>query len=259
MMQLPGLAGRRVAVTGAATGIGYDIAKTLLDAGCRVAVCDVDAAAVEEASANLGNALVSVADVADEEEVSRFFGEVSEEFGGLDALVNNAGIAGPTSAVEFVSAEEWQRCVDVGLTGQFLCVRSCVELLRDAGGGAIVNMSSVVGKLGLALRAPYSAVKFGVIGLTQCLAKELGPSNIRVNAILPGVVRGRRIQQVIDARAEAIGVSSQEMEKTFLSAVSMRRMVEASDISAMSAFLISDLGRHVSGQSIAVDANVETI
>ena len=259
MVQLPGLAGKRVAVTGAASGIGYEIARMLDDAGCKVAICDINPSDIRKAAVSLPKVSVSVADVSNENDVAGFFSQVAVELGGLDALVNNAGIAGPTAKIEDIDAADWQRCVDVGLTGQFLCARSSVGMLRESGGGAVVNMSSVVGKLGLALRSPYSAVKFGVIGLTQCLAKELGPANIRVNALLPGIVRGRRIQEVMDARAEALDTTSADVETAFVSAVSLRRMVEPTDVAAMTAFLISDLGNNISGQSIAVDANVETI
>ena len=258
-MNLPGLEGKRIAVTAAASGIGFAIARTLSAAGCRVAICDIDSHALNSAGAELPDVRTEAADVSDETAVRKFFSDAAESFGGLDALVNNAGIAGPTAQLENISLADWQRCVDVGLTGHFLCSRAAVPLLKSAGGGSIVNMSSVVGKLGFALRTPYSAVKFGVIGMTQCLAKELGPDNIRVNALLPGIVEGRRIQEVIDARADTLSVTPEEIEKTLVSAVSLRRMVSAEDVAAMTAFLISDLGRNVSGQSIAVDANVETI
>ena len=259
MIKLPGLAGKKIAVTGAAAGIGYEIARTLSDAECQVYICDVDAEACEAAQTHIPGIKAAVADVAVEDDVKSFFASIEREFGGLDALVNNAGIAGPTAPIEDVTTGDWQRCVDVGLTGQFLCAREAVGYLRKAGGGSIISMSSVVGKLGLALRSPYSAVKFGVIGITQCLAKELGPDNIRVNAILPGIVRGPRIQRVIEARAQSLETTAEDIERKFVSSVSMRRMVEASDIAGMTAFLISDLGKNITGQSIAVDANVETI
>ena len=194
-----------------------------------------------------------------EADVARLFDDVKASLGGLDALINNAGIAGPTGGVEDIRPEDWRRTIDVCLTGQFLCAHFAVPLLKAAGGGSIVNLSSAAGRFGYAFRTPYSAAKFGVIGLTQSLAKELGPANIRVNAILPGIVEGPRMTGVIAARAKQTGVSYEAMEKTYLDRVSMRRMVTASDVAATIAYLLSPAGRNVSGQSIGVDANVETL
>jgi NAD(P)-dependent dehydrogenase (short-subunit alcohol dehydrogenase family) len=132
-------------------------------------------------------------------------------------------------------------------------------MLKAAGGGSIVNMSSAAGRHGYAYRSPYSAAKFGVIGFTQSLAKELGPSNIRVNAILPGIVEGPRITNVIRDRAAQLGLSYEEMEERYLEKVSLRRMVSPHDVGAMVAFLLSDLGNSISGQSLGVDGNVETL
>src|SRR6202007_2349995 len=113
---------------------------------------------------------------------------------------------------EEVTPEEWRRCIDICLTGQFLCAHHTVPLIKQAGGGAIVHMLSPAGRHGYAFRTPYSAAKFGVIGFTQSLAKELGPHNIRVNAILPGIVEGPRMEGVIRARASQLGISYEEME-----------------------------------------------
>jgi NAD(P)-dependent dehydrogenase (short-subunit alcohol dehydrogenase family) len=132
-------------------------------------------------------------------------------------------------------------------------------MLKAAGGGSIVNMSSAAGRHGYAFRTPYSSAKFGVIGLTQSLAKELGPANIRVNAILPGVVEGPRMDGVIRARGKQIGLSFEDMREKYLERVSLRRMVSPHDVAAMTAFLLSDAGRNISGQSLGVDANVETL
>jgi NAD(P)-dependent dehydrogenase (short-subunit alcohol dehydrogenase family) len=256
---LPGLAGLRVAITAGAAGIGLAIARLLHGQGARVAICDVDAAALAAARADPGFAVVREADVTDAVAVDAFFDEIARDLGGLDALVNNAGIAGPTAGIEAIAPEDWRQCLDVCLTGQFLCARRAVPMLRDAGGGAIVNMSSAAGKHGYAFRTPYSAAKFGVIGLTQSLAKELGPDDIRVNAILPGFVAGPRMDAVIASRAGAAGVSVEEMRATYLGNVSMRRMVDAGDVAATVAFLLSRSGAAISGQSLAVDGNVETL
>lgn len=251
--------GQRVLVTAGAAGIGRAILAALHEAGARLHVCDVDEAglaACRDAFPDVGTTRV---DVADEGEVDRLFAAVERLLGGLDVLVNNAGIAGPTAAVEDIDSADWRRCLEVDLTGQFLCIRRAVPMLKAAGGGAIVNMSSAAGRLGYAFRTPYSAAKFGVIGLTQSLAKELGPHNITVNAILPGIVQGPRIERVISARAEQLGLSRDEMEKEYLDKVSLRRMVTAQEVAAMVLFLVSPLGRAVSGQSLGVCGNVETL
>jgi NAD(P)-dependent dehydrogenase (short-subunit alcohol dehydrogenase family) len=258
-LQLPGLAGQRVVVTAGAGGIGLAISRLLHANGAKLAICDVDAKALDAAQAELGGCLARVTDVSDEGAVESFFDEVKAELGGLDALINNAGIAGPTGGVEDIAVEDWRRCIDICLTGQFICAHHAVPMLKASGGGSIVSMSSSAGKHGYAYRTPYSSAKFGVIGLTQSLAKELGPDNIRVNAILPGIVAGPRMEGVIRDRAQTTGVSYTEMECDYLAKISLRRMVTMEDVAATTAFLLSDAGANLSGQSMAVDGNVETL
>jgi NAD(P)-dependent dehydrogenase (short-subunit alcohol dehydrogenase family) len=254
-----GLAGQRVLVTAGAAGIGLAITDRLIRHGARIIVCDVDEAALFSFRKMHPQSPAEVADVSSEADVDRLFAAVSSAYGGLDALINNAGIAGPTGGVDEIEPAAWRRCLDIGLTGQFLCARRAVPMLKAAGGGSIVNMSSAAGRHGYAFRTPYSAAKFGVIGFTQSLAKELGPSNIRVNAILPGIVEGPRMTNVIRDRAAQLDLSYEAMEERYLEKVSLRRMVSPHDVAAMVAFLLSDLGRNVSGQSLGVDGNVETL
>lgn len=168
--------------------------------------------ALDAAAEELGVEVAAVADVSDEAQVADFFAAIRTKLGGLDALVNNAGISGPTGGVEEIPLADWKRCIDICLTGQFLCSQHAVPMLKAAGGGAIVNISSSAGKFGYAYRTPYSSAKWGVIGFTQSLAKELGPSNIRANAILPGIIEGPRMESVITARAEQTGVSYEHMK-----------------------------------------------
>jgi NAD(P)-dependent dehydrogenase (short-subunit alcohol dehydrogenase family) len=250
--------GQRVVVTAGAAGIGRAIVEALVAAGARLHICDVDSAALEDCG-RLLSVGTTLADVSDERQVDRLFEDARATLGGLDVLVNNAGIAGPTAAVEEISPADWRRCIEVDLTGQFLSTRCAVPLLKAAGGGAIINMSSAAGRHGYAYRTPYAAAKWGVIGLTQSLAKELGPSGITVNAILPGIVRGARIESVIRSRAEQLGIPYAEMERQYLERVSLRRMVTAEDVAHMVLFLVSPLGRNISGQSLGVCGNVETL
>jgi NAD(P)-dependent dehydrogenase (short-subunit alcohol dehydrogenase family) len=251
--------GLRALVTAGASGIGRAIADTLIAHGAKVHICDVSDEFLDEFRKAYPSAGVTKADVSSEADVERLFADLKGTLGGLDVLVNNAGIAGPTGGVEQISPADWRRTIDICLTGQFLCAHHGVPLLKAAGGGVIVNLSSAAGRFGYAFRTPYSAAKWGVIGFTQSLAKELGPDNITVNAILPGIVEGPRMTNVIAARAKQTGVSYAEMEKTYLDRVSLRRMVTAGDVAGMVAFLCSAAGRNISGQSLGVDGNVEAL
>jgi NAD(P)-dependent dehydrogenase (short-subunit alcohol dehydrogenase family) len=251
--------GLRVAVSAGASGIGRAVSDMLILHGARVHICDVGDDFLKDFSKAHPKHGATKADVSKEADVERFFVEAKSALGGLDALINNAGIAGPTGGVEEIKPADWRRCIDIDLTGQFLCAHFAVPMLKAAGGGAIVNMSSAAGRFGYAYRTPYAAAKWGVIGLTQSLAKELGPDNIRVNAVLPGIVEGPRMEGVIRDRAKQVGVSYEEMEKRYLEKISLRRMVSPHDIAAMVLFLLSPMGENVSGQSLPVDGNVEAL
>lgn len=251
------LKGARVLVTAGAQGIGLAIARRFLDLGADVHICDVDEQSLQAARENLPALSASRTDVSDESQVLAMFGALGARWGALDVLVNNAGVSGPTSRLEDTTLDAWRNTLDVNLTGTFLCARSAVPLLRAAGGGAIVNISSVAGRLGFSLRSPYSASKFGLAGLTQTWAMELGPSNIRVNSVLPGVVSGDRVERIIAARAEAGGVSSEVMREQLVEKVSLRRMTRPEDVANQVVFLCSDQGAMISGQSISVCGNVE--
>jgi NAD(P)-dependent dehydrogenase (short-subunit alcohol dehydrogenase family) len=251
--------GLRVLVTAGAAGIGKAIAETFADAGAKVFVCDVERSALDafrKARPEIGG---GITDVADARQVDGLFDAAKGFLGGLDVLVNNAGIAGPTAPVEEIELADWDRTIAVDLSGVFYCTRLAVPLLKDAGGGSIVNLSSVAGRLGFPLRTPYAAAKWAVVGFTKSLAIELGPSNIRVNAIQPGVVEGERIERVISAKAKALGASPDEIRQQMVSKVSLRRMVSPADIANMALFLATDAGRNISGQALSVCGNVETL
>jgi NAD(P)-dependent dehydrogenase (short-subunit alcohol dehydrogenase family) len=251
--------GLRVLVTAGASGIGRAIADLLIESGARLHICDVSRTHLDDfRNAHPGHG-TSVCDVSDEKDVESLFRDLRQTLGGLDALVNNAGVAGPTGGVEDISLAEWRRTIDVGLTGQFLCTHYAVPLLKQVADGAIVNLSSAAGRFGYAFRTPYSAAKWGVIGFTQSLAKELGPAGIRVNAVLPGAVEGPRMRGVIRERAAQMGLSEAEMEAEIVEHISLRRMAKQEDIAAMVLFLLGPGGFNVSGQSLGIDGNTEVI
>ena len=254
-----GLQGKRVVVTAGAQGIGLAITEAFVAAGAQVHICDVNEDFLAAAKSRFPQVTQSRTDVSSEPQVDAMFAELTARWGGLDVLVNNAGIAGPTAAVEDTALADWDQTVAVNLTGPFLCTRRAVPLLKAAGGGSIVNLSSVAGRLGFPLRTPYSASKFGVIGLTETWAMELGPFHIRVNAILPGIVAGERQERVIAAKAASYGVAHEDMRERILSKVSLRTMVTAQDIANQIIFICSPAGAAISGQSLSVCGNVEHI
>ena len=255
-------AGLRVLVTGGASGIGLVIARAFVEAGARVHVCDASQAAIDALQGDSANAAITatLADVSDEIAVERVFNDVDRELGGLDVLLNNAGIAGPTGGIDEVHAHDWEDTIDINLNAQYYFARRAVPRLRKSpDGGAIIAMSSVAGRLGYAFRTPYAATKWAVVGLTKSLAIELGPVGIRVNAIQPGIVRGPRIERVISARAEQLGLSYADMEKQYLAKISLRRMTTPEEVAALCLFLCSPGGSGISGQAISVCGNVEVL
>ena len=243
------LTGLRVAISAGAGGIGRVMADGFAARGARVFVCDVDDAAL----ATCPHPSLR-ADVGDLRQAEGFVDAAVAALGGLDVLVNNAGIAGPTARVEELAPEDVERVLRIDLESMFHCARRAVPALREAGGGSIVNLSSAAGRFGFALRSPYSAAKWGVIGFTKSLAIELGPDGIRVNAILPGAVAGERIRQVIAARATANGLPFEEQERRFL-ANSLRTYVTPHDIANIALYLCSPFGATISGQALAVDGD----
>lgn len=248
------LSGLRVAITGGAGGIGRVLADGFAFCGARPFVSDVD----RDALAGCGHPGM-FADAGRVEDLDRFMDAAVDTLGGLDVLVNNAGIAGPTKPVEEVTPAELDAVLQTDLASMFHCARRAVPLLRKAGGGSIVNLSSAAGKFGFPLRSPYSAVKFGVIGFTRTLAMELGPDGIRVNALLPGFVDGPRIRSVIRNKAQANGVSDNEQTERALNTVSLRCFVTQQDISNMALYLCSPFGATITGQAISVDGGLESL
>jgi NAD(P)-dependent dehydrogenase (short-subunit alcohol dehydrogenase family) len=262
MKMLQPRTGLRVLVTGGGSGIGLTIAQAFVEAGARVHVCDASQEALDTLREDRSNASITstLADVADQDAVARVFTDVQSQLGGLDVLVNNAGIAGPTGGIDELDAAAWEQTVAINLNAQFYFARLAVPLLRAApDGGSIIALSSVAGRLGYAYRTPYSATKWAVVGLTKSLAIELGPHGIRVNAIQPGIVRGPRMQRVIAARAEQLGLSYDEMEAKYLEKISLRRMTTPEEVAATILFLCSPAGSGISGQAISVCGNVEVL
>ena len=252
------LSGKTAIVTAGAGGIGLAIARRFTQYGASICICDISEGGLADASAEFSHALTVRADVSKPSDVARVFEVFSKRFDRLDILVNNAGISGPTKPVDEISDAEWQATMDVNVSGMFYMVRAATPLFRKQNSGAIINMSSTAGRVGMPLRIPYSVSKYAVRGLTDVLAIELGEIGVRVNAILPGLVDGPRGRRVIAEQAEARGMKADEYERLFLHNISMHTKVQMEEIADMAAFLGSDLAPHISGQSIGVCGNFES-
>jgi NAD(P)-dependent dehydrogenase (short-subunit alcohol dehydrogenase family) len=246
-------------VTGGGSGIGAVIAQSLLREGYVVHVCDSNQRVLDELQRDEPAIGTTVADVGDHTAVDRLFDDVEERYGRLDVLVNNAGIAGPTAAVEDINPLDWSRTVAVDLNGAFYCARRAIPLLKTGGGGSIINIASNAAFFGFPLRGPYTACKWALIGLTKTLAMELGPAGIRVNAICPGSVKGPRIDGVIERDAKERGLRSDEIRKIYARQSSMRLFVDAADVAALAVFLASSAAATISGQAIGVDGHTESL
>lgn len=248
------MTGQRVLVTAGAAGIGRTIAEAFLADGAEVWVVDNDSNALALCPASLRT---SCADVTDEAAIAQVFDAVRAEWGGLDTLIANAGIAGPTAPVAQVAYDDWRACVAVNLDGAFLAAKHAIPLLLAGQGGSITLMSSTAGQHGYPNRAPYCAAKWAVIGLMKTLAMELGPSGIRANAICPGAVEGARMEGVLAREAKAKNTTRDALYHGYASGTSMQSWVTPDDIAAMAVFLASPAARRVSGQVIAVDGHTE--
>jgi NAD(P)-dependent dehydrogenase (short-subunit alcohol dehydrogenase family) len=249
---------QRVMITAGGSGIGWAIAKAFADAGAKVHICDVDEKALGAVTETYPQIAATHVDVTDEEAIDQWFDEALDDLDGLDVLVNNAGIKGPTGYVEELKLDDWRETLSVCLDAQFLCARRAAPLMKDQRSGSIINISSTAGLFGYGLRTPYAAAKWAVIGFTKSLAIELGPYDVRVNAICPGTVEGPRMERVIRAEAESRGISADLVRKDYIQGQSIKRFVRPEEIADMCLFLASPAAKMVTGQAISVDGHSET-
>lgn len=241
---------RRILITAGANGIGLVIARTFAAAGDRVWVTDVDGAMLQSLPEGIRGTLCDASDPA---AMEALFAKITKDWGGLEVLVANAGIKGPTAGIEEMDFSEWHACVGVNLNGAMLAARGAARLMKPARKGVMVFLSSTSGLYGTPFRAPYSAAKWGVIGLMKTVAMELGPHGIRANAICPGSVNGPRIDRVIEAEAAAKGVEPDAIRQGYASGTALKKLTDPEDVANMALFLASDAAAMVSGQALAVD------
>jgi len=248
---------QRVLVTAGASGIGREIVRAFGANGAKVFVCDIDSTALKALAMEVDGLLTAVCDISRPDDIDRMVSLAVSALGGLDVLVNNAGISGPTAPVELIPPDEWEKVVQVNLNGTFHVTRLAIPHLKKSSAGVIIIMSSVAGRFGYADRSPYSTTKWGLIGFMKTLSIELGRFNIRANAILPGAVEGPRIDRVLEGRAKVTGRSVDEERESALSTQSLKRFVDPKDIAALAVFLASDAAKSISGQMIPIDNDAQ--
>lgn len=254
-----GLKGARVVITAGASGIGLATARAFVAEGARVEICDVDAAALEQLEASDAAIHGAHCDVADRAALPHWFESAIGRLEGLDVLVNNAGIAGPTARCEDVKLADWDRTLAINLTSMFQVAQLAIPHLRKSANPSMANLSSAAGRFGYGLRTPYAASKWAVVGLSKSLAIELGPDRVRVNAICPGPVAGPRIDRVIADKARSRGQPIEETRAEYLAKTSLGRFVTAEDIAHSIVFLASKAGMNISGQALAVDGDTQSL
>ena len=244
---------QRVLITAGAAGIGREFARAFAATGSSVFVCDIDTKALEAIAQDIPGVIARRYDMARRVDIEHMVPVAVAHLGGLDVLINNAGISGMTLPVADYPPDDWDKVVAVNLTAMFDVTRLAIPHLRQSKAGVIINMSSVAGRFGFANRSPYAATKWGVIGFTKTLALELGEWNIRVNAIAPGAVAGDRIERVFAGRAQISGKSMTEVRADAMAEQSIKDMIDPKDIAALAVFLASDAAKSISGQVLPID------
>jgi NAD(P)-dependent dehydrogenase (short-subunit alcohol dehydrogenase family) len=248
----------RVMITAAASGIGRSIAESFAADGGRVHICDVDEAALKDFRSCHPKIAAALVDVSRQSELDAWFDTALADLGGLDVLVNNAGIKGPTAFAEEIAYGDWRECLAVCLDSHFLCARRAIPVMKAQKSGSIINISSVAGLVGFGMRSPYAAAKWAVIGFTKSLAIELGPHDVRINAICPGTVKGERMDRVIAVESKRRGMSPNQVAREYISGQSIKRYVEPAEIADLCLFLASPAAKMITGQAISVDGHTET-
>ena len=244
---------QRVLITAGASGIGREIARAFAAAGAKIYVCDIDEKALAALAKELPGLTVRAFDMASRAQIERMVPDAVSALGGLDVLVNNAGIAGPTAPVEAQPPDEWDRVIAVNLTAMFDVTRLSIPHLKKSTAGCIVNLSSMAGRFGFANRSPYAASKWAVIGFTKTLSIELGPFGVRANAIAPGAVAGDRIERVFAGRAQIGAKTVDAVRAEAMANQSIKSLIDPRDIAQLAVFLASDSAKSISGQVMPID------
>jgi NAD(P)-dependent dehydrogenase (short-subunit alcohol dehydrogenase family) len=246
---------QRVLITAGAGGIGLAIAEAFAASDARVHICDVNAEAVHDVTTKNRAISGTVGDVSKAADLDTLFRDVNERLGGLDVLVNNAGIAGATAPVADYPIDTWNAVVSVNLTGTFLVTQRAIPLLKESPAASIIVMSSLAGRFGYPNRVAYSTTKWGLVGFTKTLSLELGPLGITANSIHPGAVEGPRIHAVFEGRAKVSGHTVDEETDLAMANQSIKKFIDPADIAALALYLAGPHARTISGQMFPIDGD----
>jgi NAD(P)-dependent dehydrogenase (short-subunit alcohol dehydrogenase family) len=252
------LAGQVAIVVGSGRGIGETIARTFAREGAAIALVDLAKMKAElegiaqEITQNGGKAIAIVADCTDDSQVKKMVDETVRRWGKIDILVNSAGLRGPLVPVQDITEEEWDTVLDVNLKAVFLCCRAVLKVMTQQKSGSIVSISGTAGKEGMALRGSLCAAKWGLLGLTQTIAKEAGPSGIRANIICPGGMDEPELRDMYAERAKGLGMEFSQLEKSVLELTPLRKYAKHDEVAKAALFLASSDSSHTTGESLNV-------
>ena len=250
---------RKVFISAGGSGIGRCIAEAFLKQGDDVFVCDINQESLQKFKQDYPQLQIAYCDLGQMNAIQPMFETAMQALGGLDILVNNTGISGPTVAADELSFEDWTQVLNLNLNSTFMMTKLAIPYLKQSGSGVIINLSSIAGRMGYPFRLAYSTSKWGIIGFTKTLSMELGTFDIRVNAVLPGAVDGERVQRVLQARADAMNISLEEVTQNALANQSLKQFVNPKHIADLCVFLASDSASSISGQILPIDGDKQRL
>jgi len=253
------LMARKVFISAGGSGIGRCIAEAFLKQGDDVFVCDINQQSLQQFKQDYPQLQIAYCDLGQMNAIQPMFETAMQALGGLDILVNNTGISGPTVAADELSFEDWTQVLNLNLNSTFMMTKLAIPYLKQSNSGVIINLSSIAGRMGYPFRLAYSTSKWGIIGFTKTLSMELGAFDIRVNAVLPGAVDGERVQRVLQARADAMNISLEEVTQNALANQSLKQFVNPKHIADLCVYLASDSASSISGQILPIDGDKQRL
>lgn len=257
-MQL-NLEGLKVIITAGAGGIGKATVESFVAEGACVFVCDLDETALDALKEEFPDVGTCLCDVSDEGSVAAMIDEAVDWLEGIDCLVNNAGTTGPTKATDEVNSAEWLTCVDVNLNGTYHCTHHALPYLKESANPSIISLSSAAGRVGYPNKSPYAAAKWGIVGFMKTVSIEYGGLGLRANAVLPGPVDNPRMKAMIAEKARLAGITPEEQAEKYLSMASIKDFVTTEEVADLIVFLSSPKARHISGQAIGIDGDLQAL